>query len=185
MDKKTKSQKHWENLENGIKKTVDLGDKPLKEAPQYIPEGIGGDGRKKIGVKTERKTRKMSDFTEEVYVENTENQYGRVIGERDRVSRRLKKEATEWYITSDDHAKKIRTQGKGTAKIKVQKETANAFQIIKAQSKSYELQKIQNAWEHYPISIEFNTFKNRVLKIKSFRKKVKKLTGWDFSYMDK
>lgn len=185
MDKKTNSRKHWENLENGIKKTVDLGDKPLKEAPQYIPEGIGGDGRKKIGVKTERKTRKMSDFTEEVYVETTLNLYGRVIGEHVRVSRRLKKDATEWYITSDDHAKRVRGQDKGGAKVKVQKETANAFQIIEAQSKSYELANIQKAWEEYPIEIEFNTFKNRVLKIKSFRKKVKKLTGWDFSYMDK
>ena len=192
-----KTAEHWERVANGVKTVVNS-----KERYIIMPEGysfgessktVGGRSVKKIiGVKTVRKTRLQKDFSETVIIETEhkdlgDGRIGEKIGERERVSRKLKDgENAEYYYTSDDHAKKSKGIGKASKKSQYQRETANADKIIaKGATDTIEM-RLQIIWENLPSTYELSlsNFRRKMYNSESFRKKLSKKMKWDFSFMD-
>ena len=131
----------------------------------------------------------LSNFQPESYTETTTDLNGKVLGTRERVSMRLKSgRASEFgYIVSDDHAKKVRGQDKGSAKSKTQKETENAYQIITKKAEAEIEYRISQIHEQLPETwnITLNNFRTAIKKKKAFRKKVQKaIPGVDLSFLN-
>lgn len=194
-----KTAEYWQRHEDGVKVVIDSGERYIRMPEGYTfgesSKTIGGKAVKRIiGTKTVRKTRLLKDFSETVHTETEHldlggGKLGKKVGERERVSRKLKNaDKAEYFYTSDDHAKKTKGVGKGVGKVKIQKETALAYAINAKNAEDLIEIKLATIHEMLPpdkITITLSNFRRKMKSRKSFRKMIKGYLPYlDLSFLE-